>query len=68
MKKYLQIKNALIAILVTAIYLSWTVEGISIVKIVVACAAVFISMMRLLALADRWYMKANKKSASDCNP
>lgn len=63
MKKYLQIKNAIIAILVTAMFLSWIVEGISIVKAAVACIAVFSFMMMLLGTADKRYMKAIKKSA-----
>ena len=66
--KYLTVKNAIIAILVTVIYLSWLIKGLSIVKIVFACMAIFVAMLALLMLADKCYMKAIKKSASDGNP
>ena len=64
-KKYLKIKNAIIAFLVTAIYLNWLVEGLNIAKMIIACIAIFVSMLAILELADKGYMKANKKSAQD---
>lgn len=59
--KYLTIKNAIIAILVTTMFLSWLVEGISIVKAAVACIAVFSFMMMLLGTADKRYIREIKK-------
>lgn len=67
-QQYLKIKNAIIAILVTAIYLSWLIKGLSIVKIIFACIVVFAFMMMLLGTADKRYMREIKKSASDGNP
>ena len=66
--KYLKIKNAIIAFLTTAIYFSWLIEGLSIAKMVIACIAIFVAVLVLLGLADKCYMKAIKKSASDGNP
>lgn len=68
MRKYLKIKNAIIAFLVTAIYLNWLVEGLNIAKMIIACIAIFVSMLAILELADKEYMKANKKSASAGKP
>ena len=63
MKKYLMIKNTIIALLVTVIYYKWLVEGISVWKMIIACITIFISMFSLLRLADKCYIKEMKKSA-----
>ena len=62
-KVYLVIKNAIIALLLTVMYSSWLIEGLRPIKIVVACIVVFVAIMSLLRMADRCYMRANKKSA-----
>ena len=63
MRKYLMIKNAIISLLLTVMYLRWLVEGIHPIKIVVGCVAIFVSLMYLLCMADDCYIKAIKKSA-----
>lgn len=61
MRKYLAIKNAIIALLLTMMYTSWLIEGLRPIKIVVGCAAIFIAIMALLQMADKCYMKTKKK-------
>ena len=61
MRNYLKIKNAIISFLVTAIYLSWLIKGLSVLKMTVASATVFISMFFLLVWADRIYINMKKK-------
>lgn len=68
MRKYLVIKNAIISLLLTVMFLSWLVEGLHPVKIMVACVSVFVALMFLFQMADRCYIRINKKSASDGNP
>ena len=60
---YLVIKNAIIAFLLTVMYINWLIEGLRPIKIVVACIVVFVAIMSLLRMADRCYMRANEKSA-----
>ena len=68
MRKYLSIKNSIISLLLTAIFFSWLIEGLHLVKILVACVSVFVALMELLRMADMCYIRINKKSASDGNP
>lgn len=67
-EKYLSVKNAIISFLLTMMFLSWLIEGLHPVKVIVACIAVFLAVMWLLTSADRCYMRANKKSASVSKP
>lgn len=65
MRNYLKIKNAIISILVTAIYLSWLINGLNVYKIVIACATVFVSMFSLLVWADKIYINTKKEKRSE---
>ena len=58
---YVKIKNAIISLLLMIMYLSWTVEGIKTITLVIACAGVFISIFVLLEAADKAYRKARKR-------
>ena len=62
---YLKIKNAIISLLITAIYFSWLVDGLHPVKIAFGCIAIFVAMFSVLGRADKMYMQTMKKSADD---
>ena len=65
---YLKIKNAIISLLITAIYCSWLVDGLHPLKIALGCIAIFVAMLSVLGRADKMYMQAMKKSADDEAP
>lgn len=58
MQKYLMIKNAIITLLLTILYMSWLVEGISVLKVIIACVFVFVAFINLLQKADKHFMEA----------
>lgn len=61
---YVKIKNAIIALLITVMYMGWTVDGIPAAKLVIACICVFFSMFGLLETADEEYLKFRRKRKS----
>lgn len=67
---YLKIKNAIIAVLLTVMYESWVIEGITKAKLITILFFAFFCIFALLEMADaefkrvdREYKKAKRKSA-----
>ena len=67
---YLKIKNAIIAALLTVMYESWVIEGITKAKLITILLFAFFCIFALLEIADeefkrvdREYKKAKRKSA-----
>ena len=63
MRQYLLIKNAIISLLLTAMYLKWLVSGTHVLKVIIACVVIFAAIMWLLNMADGCYIRQMKKSA-----
>lgn len=61
MRNYLKIKNAIISFLVTGIYFSWLIKGLSALKMTIACVTVFICVFALLISADKIYININER-------
>lgn len=57
MRKYLVIKNTIISLLLTVMFLGWLVEGLRPIKMIVASIVAFVLFMNLLQTADKHYME-----------
>ena len=62
MRRYLNIKNALIAGMTAALYYGGMVDGLPKVKVAAGLIAVFVFTMRLLRTADESFIRERRRT------